>query len=136
MFSFFKHQRKNNLTQDLFNEWLKLILQTEQPNSKIIAYNFGIFESPNGYKLYFAGFESYEKDNDDWAVGLGDFTPRNNYFDLPNHEFKNLEWESVLDRVVALIKTFMSTKDFENSFLKNSVAITSGFDDGELIRIN
>jgi len=136
MSSFFsKSKEPQKTTQKQFNEWVKSIIVNESPGPKIIVYNFGIFQSKNGYKLYLAGFESYEIENDDWAVGLGDFIPENNYFDLPDKEFTDLDWESVQKRVIELITNLKSTNEFGSSFLNDSRAITTGFDDGDLIRI-
>ena len=137
MSSIFSKRRGNKeTTQKQFNEWVKSIIVNKSPGAKIIVYNFGIFQSKNGYKLYLAGFENYEIENDDWAAGLGDFIPENNYFDLPDKEFTDLDWESVQNKVVELITNLISTNEFESSFLNDSRAITTGFDDGDLIRIN
>ena len=78
-FSFGKNKEQQD-SQTLFNNWISKIIKNESPDSSIIAINFGIFESENGYQLYLAGFKVYDKDNDDWASGLGDFSPKDKYF--------------------------------------------------------
>jgi hypothetical protein len=129
---------KNNVkldNQSLFNNWILDIIKKETPDSSIIAINFGIFESDMGYQLYLAGFKDYDKDNDDWATGLGDFSPDDKYFKLPDNDFKGLKWDSVLTKVTDLIKGFISMDSCKGTFLANAIAITTGFDDGDLIRI-
>jgi hypothetical protein len=134
--SFFSFGKKKQLdSQSLFNDWVETIIKNETPNSTIIAINFGIFETGQGYKLYFAGFKSFDKDNDDWAVGLGDFKPKDNYFNLPNEEFKELAFDVAQNKVVTLIENFMKTQSYKNSFLERAIAISTGFDDGDLIKI-
>jgi hypothetical protein len=133
-FSFGKRKEKLD-SQALFNDWLIKIIKTESPDSSIIAINFGIFESDKGFQLYLAGFKEYDKDSDDWATGLGDFSPNDKYFKLPDYDFKGLEWDSVQTKVVDLIKRFLSTDSYKGTFLDNAISITTGFDDGDLMKV-
>jgi hypothetical protein len=43
--------------------WLIHLCDTEHPDTSIIAYHFGLFETENGYTIYLIG--SKEFDNDD-----------------------------------------------------------------------
>jgi hypothetical protein len=43
------------MVQDKFNLWLEDIIKTENPSKDIIAYNFGVFETPEGYEIYLVG---------------------------------------------------------------------------------
>jgi hypothetical protein len=133
-FSFGKSKGKLD-RQILFNDWLIKIIKTESPDSSIIAINLGIFESDKGFQLYLAGFKDYDNDNDDWASGLGDFSPNDKYYKLPDSEFKGLKWDSVLAKVTELIKGFISTDSYKGTFLDKAIVITTGFDDGDLIKI-
>jgi hypothetical protein len=131
LFSFAKRES----SQALFESWVNGVLNNERPADDIIAYNFGIFESEKGYTLYLAGFKEYDKQNDDWAVGLGDFVPVENYFPLPKNEYKRLEWDEVQEKVSNMVKDYMGKDSFRNSFLDKAIAITTGFDDGDLLRL-
>jgi len=133
-FSFGKSKEKQDC-QTLFNDWLIKIIKTESPDSSIIAINFGIFKSEKGFQLYLAGFEDYDKDNDDWATGLGDFSPNDKYFKLPDTDFKGLEWDSAQTKIADLIKGFLSMDSYKGTFFDKAIAITTGFDDGDLIKI-
>ena len=132
-FSFGKNKETDS--QSLFNSWLNKIIQNESPDSSIVAINFGIFEAEKGFQICIAGFKNYEKDNDDWAVGFGDYSPKNKYFQLNNSEFKGLDWQGVQLKVIDLVNRFTETDLYSDSFLAKATAITTGFDDGDLIRI-
>jgi hypothetical protein len=136
MISFFSYRKsKDKDSQSLFNSWLNQIIQEESPDNSIVAINFGIFETKKGFQIYIAGFKNYEKDSDDWAVGFGDYSPQNRYLQLNNSEFKNLDWQGVQLKVVDLINHFTETELYSDSFLSKALVITTGFDDGELLRI-
>jgi hypothetical protein len=134
MTSFFSFGKSNDI-QTQFNNWINKIINNDSPDSSIIAINFGIFESEKGYKVYLAGFENYDKDGDDWATGLGDFSPKDLYFQIPEKEYKDSDWQAILDKVVDLINKFMSTDFYKDSFLDKAIVISTGFDDGDLIKI-
>jgi hypothetical protein len=115
-------------------EWLFKMCDTETPDKSIIAYNFGLFETENGYTIYLIGSKEYDKDDQDWATN-NDFEPSLKYYPLPTSQYKNLEWEKVLERIKYQLKDFTKTEKFKNSFFAKAKAITTGFDDGDLIKI-
>lgn len=136
MNSFFSFRKNKKLdSQTLFNNWIAKIIQNETPDSSIIAVNIGIFESDKGFQLYFAGFKDYDIDNDDWATGLGDFSPRDKYLLLDSSEFKGLNWDIAQNKVIDLTNNFLKTDLYKDSFLEKLIAITVGFDDGDLVKI-
>ena len=49
-------------------DWLLELSHNEVIPENIVALNFGIFESENGYCVYLIGSESYDVDDDDWAI--------------------------------------------------------------------
>lgn len=131
MFNLFK--KKNS--QEMFNDWLNKIISNENPDKEIIAFNIGLFETENGYSAYFMGARKYDENDSDWACDFGDFTPQNKYLDLSKTELKELSWDEVQNTIIEFSRKFMKTKAYENSFLQKAIAITIGFDDGDLIRI-
>ena len=46
-------------------DWLLELSHNEVIPENIVALNFGIFESENGYCVYLIGSESYDVDDDD-----------------------------------------------------------------------
>jgi hypothetical protein len=134
MISFLSFKKKET-SQYLFDGWVETLIQNENPSAEIIAINFGIFESEKGYKLYLGGFKEYDENNDDWAVGLGDFSPCEKYFTLPKRDFKKLNWDEVQENVAELIRNYMNKESYKDSFLDKATAITTGFDEGDLLKI-
>jgi hypothetical protein len=113
--------------------WLTSLLQSEAPDDDIIAYYFGIFETPEGYSIYLTGSAEYDADDDDWATNT-DFEPEDNYCTLPE-AYKEMDWEEVQDKIVTLLKDFTATAAFNHSYLAKARAIAAGFDDGDLVLI-
>ncbi len=123
---------------DSFDDWIDKLAKEENPGTDIIAYKFGIFETPDypsGYSIYLIGAKNYDSENDDWAVGFGDFKPANAYLGLPENEFKDQTWEKVQELIEQNIIRFTKTDKFKKSFLSNSKAIAVGFDDGDLAKV-
>ena len=131
--------KPSNMTfDDLFDNWIREIIKTESPDKNIIAYKFGLLETPDvpsGYYLYLIGAKEYDQGDDDWASGFGDYKPKNTYLGLPEKEFKNVEWEKVQQMIIKKVKDFMKTDDYKSSFFYNAKAIAVGFDDGDLVRV-
>jgi len=115
-------------------EWLFKLCDTEKPDKSIIAYNFGLFETEDGYTIYLIGSKEYDKDDQDWATN-NDFEPSIKYYPLPTNEYKDLKWEKVLDKIKSQLKDFTKTDRFKNSFFAKAKAITTGFDDGDLVKV-
>jgi hypothetical protein len=121
--------------REIFQSWITDIIENERPSESLIAYNFGIFESDKGYIMYLVGSNTYDKNDDGWTAGFGDYTPKDRYLKLPGDEFKNLDSEGVQEKIEKTIKEFLKTEAFKNSFLNKAKAITTGFDDGDLVRL-
>lgn len=114
--------------------WIEKNIQVEKPDSSIAAYNFGLFESPEGYTIYLIGSKEFDADDSDWAT-VEDFTPKNKYYILPPAEYKDLKWDQAFAKVESIIKGFMKSETYKNSFLAKAKAVTVGFDDGDLVRL-
>ncbi|MBL0152390.1 MAG: hypothetical protein IPP93_02445 [Chitinophagaceae bacterium] len=117
-----------------FDHWISQILEEEKPGPDIIAWYFGIFETETGFTIYLSGSAAYDPEDDDWA-SLTDFEPADKYLAIELPESENPGWEVILASVKFTITTFTETGAFQSSFLNKSVAICTGFDDGDLERI-
>jgi len=95
-------------TYALFEAWLEEVCASEKPGSDIVAYNFGLFEGENGYMAYLIGSTEYDEEDPDRACNE-DFVPKRKYFSAPERQA---------------------------SFLSTAQAITVGFDDGDLVKVN
>jgi hypothetical protein len=132
---YFEFSQKNLTSLEFkFNNWIEQLNESENPESQIIAFNFGLFEKPNGFSMYLIGSKEFSKDDDDWSCNE-DFEPKNKYMEFPTETIKEKNWEDILNCSVELIKKYVESNKFQNSILKNAVAITTGFDDGNLNRI-
>ncbi|MFL9483369.1 hypothetical protein ACI6Q2_11375 [Chitinophagaceae bacterium LWZ2-11] len=115
-----------------FQQWLYNICDNENPDKSIIAYNFGIFETETGYSVYLTGSNHFDKNDPDWATNEN-FIPKTKYYSLPASDYKDLTWEEILETIRLHLQDFINTEKYKNSFFINAKAITTGFDDGDLI---
>lgn len=121
-------------TKANFSNWLNRINKTEVVSDNIIAFNFGLFESENGYTIYLIGSETFDEEDEDWATNV-DFEPKEKYFELDSSWVKGKDWQQVLELSEELVKEYLNSESLDNTIFKNAETITTGFDDGELVRI-
>lgn len=114
------------------SSWLQRMAEQEQVPSEIVALNFGLYESENGYCIYLVGSEEYDEDDDDWACNE-DFEPDDNYLEIEGLSPQNTPWEQFQNDVVKILKECMANADVSRLF--GNRVVTAGFDDGNLVRI-
>ncbi|MGD1890500.1 MAG: hypothetical protein ACFB15_07875 [Cyclobacteriaceae bacterium] len=120
--------------EDQIDKWISRIQQSKRlPDSQIKAFNFGIIETEGGCSVYLIGSREYHGLDDDWAC-KEDCVPKEKYLYL-SKEYDNLECQEVEKVMMCTLSNYLNNKKFENSFLSQATAITTGFDGGELIRI-
>ncbi len=113
------------------DNWLKVILDSPEPPDNIVAYYFGLFETPKFHVLYLIGSPEFDEDDDDWAYEIG-YEPANKYLHLEGPEWKGLKWGAVLEKAKThLLNSPMLAK----GRFASAEAIAVGFDDGDLVRI-
>jgi hypothetical protein len=117
-----------------FSNWIKEIDSTNPDTENVKAYNFGLFESEKGYSVYLTGSNQYDEDDDDWACNE-DFVPNQKYFELPDYFIEGKNWDKIQRDFAEVIRKFIESDSFRNSFLAKAEAITVGFDDGDLERV-
>lgn len=115
-------------------DWLKNIeKQDGTPPDSMIVFNLGLMESDQGYMMYFVGAFEYSEDNDDWAC-IEPPTKPYRYLKLPDKVQKE-SWETILDLCEKALTELESDGTLNTTLIKNAKAITTGFDDGELVKI-
>ena len=114
--------------------WILNINASEKPDANIIAYNFGLLETSDGFSIYLIGSKVFDAEDDDWAC-KEDFTPEQRYLNFNSQEFKQLTWNDFLERATDTLRTFINSNLFPETFLSAAKAITVGFDEGELRRL-
>ena len=121
------------MKQELIN-WLNNIQKIDGiPPIEVIAFNFGIYESEAGYKIYFVGSFEYDENDDDWAC-IKMPTESHRYFDLPK-ELQIKDSDEILTVCAKSLTELEKEGNLKIDLLKNAIAITIGFDEGELIKI-
>jgi len=121
-------------TKDQILNWIERINKSKKRNENIVAYNFGLFETAEGYTVYLTGSESFDENDDDWAANI-DFEPKEKYLELPSTESKGKDWEEILNVIYKILTDYLQSESFRKSILKDAEVITVGFDDSDLIRI-
>tara|TARA_R110000868_G_scaffold178452_2_gene418124 strand:- start:5826 stop:6194 length:369 start_codon:yes stop_codon:yes gene_type:complete len=115
-------------------DWLNNIEKQDGiPPDSVIAFNLGLMESDQGYMMYFVGAFEYSEDDDDWAC-IEPPTKSYRYFKLPD-KVQNESWEMILDLCTKALTELESDGTLNLTLIKNAKAITTGFDDGELVKI-
>ncbi|WP_343557180.1 hypothetical protein [Sphingobacterium sp.] len=114
-----------------FHEWVDNINETEKIDNSIIAFNFGLFESEEGVTMYLTGSKVFDEDDDDWATNRN-FEPKQKYFSFGNVFLKDKDWQDILKYAESLVQSYVKSEDFKTSIFAKAIAITVGFDDGEL----
>ena len=110
--------------------WLQEVVRDETPAPQIVAFNVGLFRSPEGYCAYLCGAERYSEDDPDWAHEES-FTPAHRYCVLG--ELGGRDSKEVQQAVIDSVRAFLGSPAGADSFLAKARAVTVGFDDGELV---
>ncbi len=113
-------------------EWLNEVVRDEKPAQEIVAFNIGLFESPEGYCAYLSGAKTYSADDPDWATEES-YTPAQRYCVLG--DLGGQGWEEVQESVVDSVRSFLDSAPGAGSFLAKAHAVTVGFDDGDLVTV-
>lgn len=122
----------SNITVDQrFHEWLETINKIEKIDKSIIAFNFGLFESEEGFTMYLNGSQTFDEDDEDWATNM-DFEPKQKYFSFGSEFLKDKNWQDILNYSEHLVQTYVTSENFKASIFAHAKAIAVGFDDGEL----
>jgi hypothetical protein len=122
---------KATLAQSV-SDWLGRVTAASTPPASVVAYNVGLLQTARGYSAYLVGADHYDERTGDWACRES-FTPAERYLPLPRGGPAG--WEQVQAAVVAAVREFLGSPAGRGSFLGRAVAVTVGFDDGELERV-
>lgn len=126
-----KNQHQELTIEQRFTEWIENINKKEKVDSSIIGFNFGLFESTEGFEMYLIGSKTFDIHNEDWATNI-DFEPNQKYFRFGQDFSKGKGWQEIVEYAEKLVSDFVNSEDFESSILANAIGITTGFDDGNL----
>ena len=120
--------------KEVMINWLNNIQRIDGiPPKEVIAFNFGLFESTAGFMMYLVGGFEYSEENDDWAC-IKMPTSEHRYLLLP-HYIQSQTWELVLGQCVTNLKELELEGKLNLPLFESVIAITTGFDEGDLIKI-
>jgi hypothetical protein len=129
----FKIEIEKDEIKRLLSFWINRIDDREVIPKSVKAFNFGIIETENDYQTYLVGTNNYDKENDDWA-SVEDFIPNEKYLSLgPNS--KKWNYQEIQSIVKNGIEEYIKTRISPLTFVHNAEYLTTGFDDGELLKI-
>jgi hypothetical protein len=126
-----KTENKTMTIEQTFAEWIEKINENETVDNSIIGFNFGLFETTNGFEMYLIGSKTFDKDDEDWATNV-DFEPKQKYFQFGKEFSADKDWQEILKITETLIFNYVSSEKFKTSIFANAKGITTGFDDGNL----
>ncbi|HVG14424.1 MAG TPA: hypothetical protein VM935_05665 [Chitinophagaceae bacterium] len=116
------------------DEWLSHICDNEKPGKPISTFIFGLFEEGNNYTLFLTGNNTYMISRDHTESKI-DFAPVDMYFSLTGNDYKDLNREQVLERIMDGIRAFTRTEKFKQSFFHEAKSITTSWN-GERVWIS
>jgi hypothetical protein len=115
------------------SNWLSQLLAAQPPPPNIVAFNVGLFETPDGYCAYLSGATRFDASSDNWALEDA-YSPTQRELALPKSIYPFSGWQDALSQVQgALIRALSHT--LKQSPLVQAQAVTVSFDDGDLERV-
>lgn len=114
--------------------WIEKIDASENIPTSIQAFNFGLFETKQGFTVYLIGAKEYDLEDDDWAWSE-DFVPKEKY--LPLTVFSaQWTWRDILALVKQGLEEYVNYyRVAPTTFVHTAALVTTGFDSGELLPI-
>jgi hypothetical protein len=122
-----------SLDQDIAG-WLARVTAAESPHAEVVAFNVGLIETQEGFSAYLCGSTEYDEESGDWACEEA-WTPSERYFPIPEERYGISDWQSLQSAVVTAVRDALRTDSIARSFLGSAVAVTVGFDEGDLERV-
>ena len=98
--------------EEEIRHWIQQINDETILPSDIVAFNFGLFESEEGYCIYLTGSKFYDESDDDWACDI-DFEPNRKYLMLASGSIQNMNWKQILYKVKNIIFNFITANAYK-----------------------
>jgi hypothetical protein len=119
-----------SLAFDSFIFWATEAIPASAP-AGVLAYNFNIAQSFNGFELEVVGSSYFDRGNSDWACEEA-WTSRPHKY-VVSYAEAGREWEPFLAWAAAAVCKFIESGLPGTDTLKQAHAVTVGFVDGELV---
>ncbi|WP_297091017.1 hypothetical protein [uncultured Draconibacterium sp.] len=120
--------------RDTLTSWLNEIEKNDGiPPKEVVVFNFGIYQSDEGYVMYLVGGFEFTETNDNWA-----------HLEMPKQDYRYLllpamvqdkPWQLVVEYCKNTLLEMESEGLLRKNLLKNAQFLTIAYDEGELYRI-
>ena len=118
-------------------EILKWLAEVEKmdgiPPADVVVFHLGVYKSDEGFVMYLVGGFEYTEENDDWAhleMPKQDYR----YWLLPEN-VQDKPWQLAVEYAKNTLLELEEEGKFDNNILMHAKAITTGFDEGDIIKI-
>ena len=116
--------------KEIIHEWLDQIEKEAVVPQHIIALNFGLYEIKKGYCIYLVGASEYDESNDGWAEDVENL-PREFFLEIETQ----YDWKEFQEQVACVLTDELKQRKTNPLSPFYRIIITTGFDDGNLVRI-
>lgn len=121
--------------QDEFNDWVYRNTAGEEVPDNIVALNFGLNASEHGYRICMIGSHDYDPKDPFW-IEYKDFVPGDKVFYKPLNKEQGIDdWKKAVNKSEELLKGFMESPSYRQSWVKKLPVVTTGYHDEELTRV-
>ncbi len=120
--------------KEAIKPWLEMLAETESIPENIVALDLGMFETDGGYAMYICGGTEYDEEDPDWACDP-EYMPEDKYLMLTGEGYEDMDWEEFLNGAEESIKEILAEDKGPITDYIGDRIVTTGFDDGDLIRI-
>ncbi|MBR6169340.1 MAG: hypothetical protein IKQ51_01360 [Bacteroidaceae bacterium] len=110
--------------------WLDQIEREAIVPQRIIALNFGLYETEKGFCIYLVGACNYDEDDDSWAEEVEN-VPREFFLEIVTQ----CDWQDFQEQTARILTDELKQRSINPLSPFHNMIITTGFDDGNLIRI-
>lgn len=124
----------SNALESAIRQWLLRVATAETLPSGVVAFNIGLFETPEGFEAHLSGASRHDALDDSWAAEEV-LRPAERYLPLPHARYGLASRESAQAAVVSAVRAALASPALEQSFFASAHAITVGFDDGDMQRV-
>ncbi len=106
-------------------EWLSYLCNAFKPTDRTVAYYFNLEQSMDKYAVLFMCNWKFDPADKEWVYYIEN-NPQD-YYVLPDSEYKKLNKEEALKKMVTELKVFTETEEFRHSFFAKARAIAAGY---------
>ena len=116
--------------KEVIHVWLDQVEKEIIVPQRIIALNFGLYDTEKGYCMYLVGASEFDENDDEWAEDVKKL-PREFCLEIET----KCTWKEFQEQVARILTDEIKHRTANTSLPFCNKIITTGFDDGSLTRI-